>query len=128
MGQEETGTRRPPLVERIRERQERHRRRSLFVRVPFALAGTVVLLLGLVMLVTPGPGWAVIIVGLGLLALEFTWAERLLERTIIQVERASQQMKERHPVWRAVLLAAGALMLAASVAVLVLWDLPLLPG
>jgi hypothetical protein len=32
------------------------------------------------MLVTPGPGMLVIFVGLGLLAAEFVWARRLMDR------------------------------------------------
>jgi len=32
------------------------------------------------MLVTPGPGMLVIFLGLGLLAAEFVWAHRLMER------------------------------------------------
>lgn len=39
-----------------------------------------VTLLGLVMLVTPGPGWLVIVLGLGVLGVEFVWARRLLRR------------------------------------------------
>jgi hypothetical protein len=31
------------------------------------------------MIVTPGPGWLTIILGLGLLAAEFVWALRLLD-------------------------------------------------
>ena len=42
------------------------------------LVGGVVLLAGVVMLVTPGPGWLALIAGLAILATEFTWAERLL--------------------------------------------------
>lgn len=38
------------------------------------------LLAGVVMLVTPGPGWLVIFLGLGLLAAEFVWAQRLMDR------------------------------------------------
>jgi hypothetical protein len=38
------------------------------------------LLAGGVMLVTPGPGMLVIFLGLGLLAAEFVWARRLMER------------------------------------------------
>ena len=34
---------------------------------------------GLVMLVTPGPGWLTIAAGLALLASEFAWAHRLLD-------------------------------------------------
>ena len=44
------------------------------------LFGFTLLALGLVMLLTPGPGWLVIFLGLGVLAAEFVWARRLLER------------------------------------------------
>jgi uncharacterized protein (TIGR02611 family) len=44
------------------------------------LIGFTLLLLGVVMIVTPGPGWLVILLGLGLLAAEFVWARRLLDR------------------------------------------------
>jgi len=42
--------------------------------------GFTLLLLGVVMLVTPGPGWVAIGLGLALLAAEFVWARRLLDR------------------------------------------------
>jgi len=44
------------------------------------LAGFTLLALGVVMIVTPGPGWVVIFLGLTLLAAEFVWARRLMER------------------------------------------------
>ena len=44
------------------------------------LAGFTLLGLGAVMLFTPGPGWLVIFLGLTLLAAEFVWARRLMER------------------------------------------------
>ena len=44
------------------------------------VAGFTLLLVGVVMLVTPGPGWLVIFLGLGLLAAEFVWARRLMDR------------------------------------------------
>jgi uncharacterized protein (TIGR02611 family) len=125
---EETGERRPPLIERVRARQARHRQRSLFIRIPFAVAGVAVLLLGVIMLFTPGPGWALIIFGLGLLALEFNWAERALERVIDQVERASGQVTHGSPLRRAAAIAVGVLALAGSVALIYYWDIPLLPG
>jgi uncharacterized protein (TIGR02611 family) len=37
------------------------------------------LLAGIIMLVTPGPGWAAIFGGLFILASEFHWARRLLD-------------------------------------------------
>jgi uncharacterized protein (TIGR02611 family) len=47
-------------------------------------------LTGIVMLVTPGPGWLVILIGLGLLAAEFVWAKRLMDRIKRQGERVRQ--------------------------------------
>ena len=44
------------------------------------LGGFTVLLAGVVMLVTPGPGWVTIALGLAILAGEFVWARRLLDR------------------------------------------------
>src|SRR6267142_4941085 len=49
-------------------------------RVFLIIAGFTLLLVGGVMLVTPGPGWLVIFLGLGLLAAEFVWARRLMDR------------------------------------------------
>jgi uncharacterized protein (TIGR02611 family) len=44
------------------------------------LAGFTLLLVGVIMLFTPGPGWLVVFLGLTLLAAEFVWAKRLMER------------------------------------------------
>jgi uncharacterized protein (TIGR02611 family) len=44
------------------------------------VAGFTLLLAGVVMIVTPGPGWLVIFLGLSLLAAEFIWARRLMDR------------------------------------------------
>jgi tellurite resistance protein TerC len=49
-------------------------------RVFLIIAGFTLLLAGVVMLVTPGPGMLVIFLGLGLLAAEFVWARRLMDR------------------------------------------------
>ena len=44
------------------------------------LAGFTLLALGAIMLFTPGPGWVVMFLGLTLLAAEFVWAKRLMDR------------------------------------------------
>jgi len=49
-------------------------------RVFLILAGFTLLLAGVIMLVTPGPGMLVIFLGLGMLAAEFVWARRLMDR------------------------------------------------
>ncbi len=40
--------------------------------------GVLIVLVGLSMLVLPGPGWAAIFLGLAVLATEYAWANRLL--------------------------------------------------
>jgi uncharacterized protein (TIGR02611 family) len=127
VGQEESraSTR---VMERVRSRQERHRQRNRLVRIAFAIAGFLVLVLGVIMLFTPGPGWAAIILGLGILALEFSWAERWLERVIVQAERAADQVTKGSPARRAALLAVGVLAALALIAMVVIWDIPFFPG
>ena len=49
-------------------------------RIFLVIAGFTMLLAGGIMLVTPGPGMLVIFLGLGLLAAEFVWARRLMDR------------------------------------------------
>ena len=49
-------------------------------RIVVGVVGTTVLLLGIVMIVTPGPGLVVIPVGLAILSIEFAWARFWLRR------------------------------------------------
>jgi len=49
-------------------------------RIVVAVIGGTILLLGIIMLVTPGPGIAIIILGLAILAIEFTWAKLWLDK------------------------------------------------
>jgi uncharacterized protein (TIGR02611 family) len=49
-------------------------------RVVKTVFGFTLLVIGVVLLVTPGPGWVVILAGLALLAAEYLWARRLLDR------------------------------------------------
>ena len=49
-------------------------------RIAIGVVGTTVVLLGLVMMVTPGPGLVVIPIGLAILSIEFAWARMWLRR------------------------------------------------
>ncbi|HEY6945512.1 MAG TPA: PGPGW domain-containing protein [Candidatus Acidoferrum sp.] len=59
-------------------------------RIFLIAAGFTLLLLGIIMIFTPGPGTPVILLGLGLLAVEFVWARRLMER----IKRESVRFKD----------------------------------
>lgn len=119
--------RRHPWLERLREQRARHLGRSRFYRVPFALLGFTVVLIGLAMLVLPGPGLLVIAAGLGMLALEFAWAERVLERTLERMTVTSSRVRRLSRLEQAVSLAAGLAALGALVAVALYFDIPFLP-
>ncbi len=56
-------------------------------RIIVGVVGTVVTVLGLVLIPAPGPGWLVVFLGLAILASEFAWAERLLRYARRQVGR-----------------------------------------
>ena len=49
-------------------------------RIVIGIVGSSVLLLGIVMIVTPGPAFVVIPVGLAILAVEFVWARHWLNK------------------------------------------------
>ena len=73
------------------------------------------------------PGWPLLIVGLALLALEFAWAERMLERAIDKMELAKQVTAEAS-LWQRIFGAlALAAALGAAIAAGLFWDVPLLP-
>jgi tellurite resistance protein TerC len=53
-----------------------------------AVIGVTILLLGVVMVVLPGPAFIVIPVGLGILATEFAWARRAVRRARVIIAKA----------------------------------------
>lgn len=59
-------------------------------RIFLVLAGFTLLALGIVMIFTPGPGTPIILMGLGLLAAEFVWARRIMER----IKRETMRLKD----------------------------------
>jgi uncharacterized protein (TIGR02611 family) len=116
-----------PIIQRLQARRERHLAHGRLYRIVFAVAGFTVVLAGLAMLVLPGPGIPVLVLGLALLALEFAWAERMLERAIDRMERVKQSAAEASR-WQMVfgVLALVTALVAAVIAVLY-WDVPILP-
>lgn len=119
----------PELLIKLRERKQRHKQRSLLHRIGIVILGLLIMMAGLVMSGpgVPGPGIAVIIIGLGFLALEFDWAERLLERAIIWADRAKDRAEQTSTGQRILAGVTGALAVAAFLVAAVLWDIPLLP-
>jgi ferric-dicitrate binding protein FerR (iron transport regulator) len=86
-----------------------------------------VLLGGLIMLVTPGPAFVLIPIGLAMLSLEFVWAERLLEKSLEHAQIAQQKAAQTTRLQRILGAIAGALALAACILAVIWWDIPILP-
>jgi uncharacterized protein (TIGR02611 family) len=117
----------PRLVKRLEQQRERHRQRHIVVRVLYIAVGFTVLFGGLAMLVTPGPAFVVIPIGLALLSLEFAWAESLLDRAIEQGEVAKRKAAGTTRTQRILSAVAVALGCAALIAWASFGDIPLLP-
>ena len=64
-------------------------------RIVIGVIGGTLVLFGLVMLVTPGPGLAGIAAGLAVLALEFTWARMWLKRLRQKMSDAGNSLRGR---------------------------------
>ncbi len=84
------------MLHRLHERRTRHLERNRAYRVGFAVVGFLVVIAGIVLSLplVPGPGLLLVAIGLGMLALEFVWAERLLTAAVDRLERLSNR------IWR----------------------------
>jgi uncharacterized protein (TIGR02611 family) len=85
------------------------------------ILGVAVLLAGVAMLALPGPGVVVIIVGLVILATEFTWAERMLDKTTEKAAGAATKVTGNKSGQLA-LAASGVGMIVGGTLVAVLLD------
>ncbi|MEI6713992.1 MAG: PGPGW domain-containing protein [Verrucomicrobiota bacterium] len=71
-------------------------------KIIVTVTGFSVIVIGIVMIVTPGPAIIVIPAGLGILAIEFAWARRWLRRIKAYTRTISQRAKrhrreKKHP-------------------------------
>jgi uncharacterized protein (TIGR02611 family) len=85
-------------------------------RVVVAVVGLVVLLVGIVAIPYPGPGWAIVFLGLAILASEFHWAHRTLTVTREKYDVAMGWLR-RQSWW---VQASGAI-LTAGIVVATMW-------
>jgi hypothetical protein len=115
-----------PMIEKLRERRDRHRTRNPLYRFAFAVVGVILILGGLLLSLpgVPGPGLLIVAVGLGMIALEWDPAERLLERILHRLDDAREASR---PVQ--ILLVVGGVLLAVGAFALtvLLWDVPVFP-
>jgi uncharacterized protein (TIGR02611 family) len=93
--------------------QLRERRAADFTyRIVVGVVGLAVLGVGILAIPYPGPGWAIVFVGLAILATEFEWARRLLKFTRKRYDLVMDWFK-RQGLW---VQALGVVFTAAVVA------------
>jgi uncharacterized protein (TIGR02611 family) len=88
-------------------------------RIGVALVGLAVVVTGAIMLVVPGPGWAVIFLGIGIWATEFPWARALLKAARRWVTSMTSWIRRR-PLWLWIIVGLLLLVTAAVVLLAVL--------
>lgn len=127
----ETST--PPSVaarlRRFRGALRRNRGLDTAWRVMVFALGVTLMVAGVIMFVIPGPGWATLILGLVVLASEFSWANRALTPVKDAAKRASDAAMDPRKRRRNLTLAAiaGVLMGIVLVWYLVTYGLTLAP-
>jgi uncharacterized protein (TIGR02611 family) len=87
----------------------------LVLRIGIGTLGTLVVALGIVLIPFPGPGWAIVILGLAIWALEFTWAKNLLDFTKRHVQSWTRWIGRQSLPMRAVIGVIGLLFVGAIV-------------
>jgi uncharacterized protein (TIGR02611 family) len=86
----------------LRAQAERTRVGQLIWKCVVAVLGFAIIVVGIVLLPLPGPGWLIIFAGIGLWATEFAWAHRLLAWARAKVALGTSWIA-RWPMWAKVL-------------------------
>ena len=94
---------RHPIAARKRAWQQRLNAKFGLDKMPvirklvYSVLGTTILLVGIVMIVLPGPAFIVIPLGLAVLASEYAWARRIIRRGRVFIGRRVGKRKPPRP-------------------------------
>ena len=67
-------------------------------KILIGILGGLVLLIGLVLIPYPGPGWLIVFFGLTILATEFMWAQGILDRLRAKYDQWQTWMRRQSPL------------------------------
>lgn len=83
-------------------------------RIGTGIVGAIVLVVGIIAIPYPGPGWLIVFAGLAILATEFAWAQRVLDFAKGYYDQWTLWLG-RQPLWiRLIVLAATGLVVVAT--------------
>jgi uncharacterized protein (TIGR02611 family) len=92
------------------QRIKRHTKRVLI-----GLIGGVVVLMGVIMIPYPGPGWLVVFAGLAILATEFAFARHVLEYARDRYDRWAEWLKGQSWWIRVLVLAVTGVVIVTTI-------------
>jgi uncharacterized protein (TIGR02611 family) len=95
----------------LRERIRAHPVLGWVYRGVVALLGVAIILVGLVLVPAPGPGWLIVLAGLAVLATEFVWARKALRYVRAMLHRWTEWAKRQPLAVRLLLGAAGVIVI-----------------
>jgi uncharacterized protein (TIGR02611 family) len=101
---------------RFRQRVRSRPGIDLAYRIVVGVAGTAVLIAGILAIPYPGPGWLIVFAGLAILATEFQWAQRVLHATRRRYDAWTEWVRQQSRVVRMAVFA-----LTAAVVLVTLW-------
>ena len=87
----------------------------LTLKIGIGVLGGLVVALGIVLIPFPGPGWAIVILGLAIWAVEFAWARHLLAFTKRHVQSWTHWVGRQSLPVRALIGVAGMIFVGAVV-------------
>ncbi|GIE77716.1 TIGR02611 family protein [Actinoplanes philippinensis] len=87
----------------------------LALKVGVGIVGGLVVAIGIVLIPFPGPGWAIVILGLAILAVEFHWARGVLAFTKRHVQSWTHWIARQSLPLRALIGIVGMLFISAVV-------------
>lgn len=101
-----------PLSFRARIQERPTMRRAW--RIGVALIGAAVLVLGIIAIPYPGPGWLIVFAGLAILATEFAWARHVLTYARGKYDAWTDWLARQRLLVRILVLTATALVVLAT--------------
>ena len=105
----------PRFLARLHARLHLNPVTGLVTKMVVTLVGVLVMVAGVVMMVTPGPGIVALVFGLAILSTEWRWADRLLDRARQYAHDAAEKARKMDPRVRRRRLLQGAGVVAAVV-------------
>jgi len=104
---------------KIRANPHSHR----IYRIVVGFVGLVIVVIGLLMVPFPGPGWLVVFLGMAVWASEFEWAQRLLQRAKSMLKHFNEWLQPQ-PWW----VKGLALLITFAAVAAIFWLLFLISG